>query len=84
MRGKEATQQDRSSETFEKWVLAAGSKLLLQEKPSAAFCTEKEEQEKLWGKQVWGSRNVGVNKGAVKFLQRRRSSKNSTKRKNIK
>lgn len=42
------------------------SKLLLQEKPSAAFLsTEKEEQEKLWGKQVWGSRKVRVNRGAA-------------------
>lgn len=60
MRGKEATQHDRSSVTFEKW-----SKLLLQEKPSAAFCTEKEEQERLWGKQVWGSRKVRMNRGAA-------------------
>lgn len=65
MIGKEATQQDRRSETFEKWALAAGSKLLLQEKPQAASHTEKGEQEKVWRKQIWGSRKVRVNRGAV-------------------
>lgn len=44
---------------LQKQVTAAGSKLLLLGKSSAALCTENEEQETPRGKQVWGCSKWG-------------------------